>query len=77
MSKLPIVSGEKVVKALMKAGFAIVGRRGSHIRLKRRVDDEVFIVIVPLHKELKRGTLASIIRQSGIPREEFIQLLKR
>ncbi|HEC76565.1 MAG TPA: addiction module toxin, HicA family, partial [Thermoplasmatales archaeon] len=36
MPKLPIVSGRKIVKALQKAGFEIVGRRGSHIRLKKR-----------------------------------------
>ena len=35
MSKLPVVSGREVVKALQKVGFMVVGRKGSHIRLKR------------------------------------------
>ncbi|MBS3138186.1 type II toxin-antitoxin system HicA family toxin [Candidatus Woesearchaeota archaeon] len=30
---------------------------------------------VPLHKELAKGTLLSIIHQAGLTREEFMQLL--
>lgn len=44
---LPVVSGRKVVKALTKVGFKVAGRRGSHIKLKRKVDDKIFVVIVP------------------------------
>jgi predicted RNA binding protein YcfA (HicA-like mRNA interferase family) len=33
------------------------------------------VVIVPLHRELKRGTLASILRQAGLSAEEFLALL--
>jgi len=49
---LPIVSGRKVIKALTKAGFQVAGRKGSHVKLKKRVDDKVLIVIVPDHEEL-------------------------
>ncbi|MFA5869736.1 MAG: type II toxin-antitoxin system HicA family toxin [Candidatus Bathyarchaeia archaeon] len=65
-----------VVKALGRAGFAVVGRRGSHIRLKR-VTGQTRIVIVPDHKELAQGTLLSIIRQAGFTREDFLALLKK
>ena len=44
---LPVISGRKLVKALAKVGFNVAGRRGSHIKLKRNVDDKVFVVIVP------------------------------
>ena len=76
MSKLPVLSGRDVLKALTRAGFEIVGRKGSHIRLKKRVGSEVFIVIVPAHAELATGTLLSIIKQSGITREDFVKFLK-
>ena len=72
---LPVISGRKVVKALAKVGFNVAGRRGSHIKLKRKVDDTVFVVIVPDHAELAKGTLKSILRQANITREAFLKLL--
>jgi predicted RNA binding protein YcfA (HicA-like mRNA interferase family) len=77
MRKLPRISGNDVTKALSKAGFQIVGRRGSHVRLKKKTADKVFIVIVPLHPEIKKGTLKSILRQAGLTTEELTQLLKK
>jgi len=44
-----------MLEVLSKIGFTIVGRKGSHVRLKRRRDKEVLIVIVPMHPELVRG----------------------
>ena len=35
---LPVVSGRKAVKALTKAGYRVTGRKGSHIKLKKKVD---------------------------------------
>jgi len=63
-----------VIKALAKIGFTVVGRRGSHIRLKRK-DSKTLIVIVPDHNELARGTLKSVLRQANLSREEFLALL--
>jgi len=65
-----------VIKALTKAGFEVAGRKGSHVKLKRKVDEKVFIVIVPDHAELARGTMKSILRQANVTREEFLKLLE-
>jgi len=65
-----------VIRALTEIGFEIVGRRGSHVRLKKK-DGKTLIVIVPDHKELARGTLGSIMRQADLSREEFIELLEK
>jgi predicted RNA binding protein YcfA (HicA-like mRNA interferase family) len=73
---LSVVSGRKVVKALTKAGFEVAGRRGSHIKLKKKVDGKVFVVIVPDHAELAKGTLKAILRQANITREDFLKLIK-
>lgn len=73
---LPVVSGRKAIKALTKAGFRVAGRRGSHMKLKKKVGDKVFVVIVPDHAELARGTLKSILRQANITREKFLKLLE-
>ena len=77
MQKLPPLSGRQVVKALSKAGFEVVGRKGSHVRLKKKTTTKTYIVIVPMHPEIKKGTLKSIIRQSGLSPQEFLKILKQ
>lgn len=72
---LPVLSGRKTIRALSKAGFSVEGRRGSHVKLKKRVDGKVLVVIVPDHRELAIGTLRSILRQANLTREEFLTLL--
>jgi predicted RNA binding protein YcfA (HicA-like mRNA interferase family) len=73
MNKLPVLSGERCIKALTKAGFYFKRQEGSHVTLRR---DEPFCqLVVPLHKELDRGTLRAIIRQAGLSVSEFIKLL--
>jgi len=76
MQKLPVVSSHEVIKALTKAGFEVVGRKGSHVRLKKKTPNKTYIAIVPLHPEIKMGTLKSILRQAGLTREEFIELIR-
>ena len=73
MSKLPVVSGQDCVKALEKIGFYFKRQEGSHIVLRR--DDPFSQVIVPNHRELDRGTLRAIIRQTGMRVDEFSKLL--
>jgi predicted RNA binding protein YcfA (HicA-like mRNA interferase family) len=73
MSRLPQVSGRQCVRALQKAGFLFTRQEGSHVILRRR---EPFAqLVVPDHKELDRGTLRAIIRQSGLTVDQFTQLL--
>ncbi len=75
MSKLPVVSGREIIRILTKIGFEIVGRKGSHVRLKRRRNRELLIVVVPMHRELARGTLRSILRQANLTNEDLLHLL--
>ena len=62
MPSLPTLSGSDVVRGLERLGFARVGERGSHIKLRRAA----MTVIVPNHRELRKGTLAAILRQAGV-----------
>ena len=64
-------SGREVVSSLAKAGFDQVAQRGSHVKL-RSADGRT--VIVPDHREIARGTMRSILRQSGLTVEEFEDL---
>ena len=72
MGKIRVLSGKEVCGILERHGFAEVRRRGSHIVMQRGNEDGgTTTVPVPEHKELKKGTLRSIILQSGVPRSKF------
>jgi predicted RNA binding protein YcfA (HicA-like mRNA interferase family) len=68
---LRVLSGHEVCTILQRHGFVEVRRRSSHVVMQRRLSDGTTTVPVPDHKELRIGTLQSIIRQSGLPRSEF------
>ena len=71
MGKLRVLSGDDVCVILSQHGFKNIRQRGSHV-IMQRVDDEGATTIpVPLHRELRRGTLGAIIRQSGLSRLAF------
>jgi len=69
--KLPVLSGAEVCRILEAHGFTRVRQRGSHIIMQRRTDTSTVTVPVPDHKEIRIGTLRSIIRQSMLPVSEF------
>ena len=69
--RLPIVSGARVVRALEKDGFDVIGTKGSHCKLRQGPRT----VIVPLHNEVRPGTLASILRAAGISADRLRELL--
>lgn len=68
MPKLPILSGAEVVRALVRLGFEQTRQRGSHVVMRKGSIGTV----VPLHKEVKTGTLAGILRQAQISQDEFL-----
>ena len=69
--KLPQISGFKLIKILHKAGYKIVRKRGSHVRLEKRINSEVIKLTVPIHEKLKKGTLSRIIKDSGLSERAF------
>ena len=71
MASLRVLSGREVCRILAVHGFSEVRRRGSHIAMQKAGPDGTVTVPVPDHRELRTGTLLSIIRQSGVPRAEF------
>ena len=72
LKNLPALKPKKIIKALERNGFFIHHTTGSHYILKK----EKLRVTVPYHnKDLKPGTLASIIKQAGLTAEEFLDLL--
>jgi len=74
LKKLPRLSGKEVIKMLSKVGFQTVRQKGSHVILVKETADGKRSTVVPLHKEVDKGTLLEIIRQAGLKKEEFIDL---
>lgn len=75
MQKLPRISGKEVIKILSKIGFIPARQKGSHVILKKETKEGTKTTVVPLHDEVDRGTLLEIIRQTGLKKEEFLELL--
>ncbi len=71
MGRLGRLSGREVMEILADNGFAEIRRRGSHVVMQKCLRDSTVSVVVPDHKEIRIGTLASIVRQSQLPRRLF------
>ena len=71
MPKLPHVSGASVIRALERLGFEKVRQSGSHVIMRRGPKG----CVVPLHSEVKVGTLAGVLRQADVSVEELISAL--
>jgi len=71
LPRLRVLSGREVCRILSAYGFVEVRRRGSHIAMQKTDVRGTITVPVPDHRELRKGTLRSIIRQSGVSRVVF------
>jgi predicted RNA binding protein YcfA (HicA-like mRNA interferase family) len=75
MSRLPALKPRQVLRALQRAGFFIHHSSGSHYILKHPNSPQRRVTL-PFHaRDLKRGTLFSIVEQSGLSTEQFLDLL--
>ncbi len=71
MDRLRNLSGREVCRILSRHGFLQVRQKGSHAVMQKVAENSTVTVPVPLHSEIRIGTLQSIIRQSGVARSEF------
>ena len=66
-------SGKEVVKILCRSfGFYIVSQKGSHVKLRKKLGVRIIITIVPIHRELARGTLLGVLDLAELREEEFL-----
>ena len=73
-SKYPILSPQEIIKVLSKLGFEKTSQRGSHVKYAK-LGTPSKIVIIPMHYEIAKGTLKSILEQAGISLDEFLKYL--
>jgi predicted RNA binding protein YcfA (HicA-like mRNA interferase family) len=68
---LPRISGDEAIHALQKLGFNRIRQKGSHVIMRRGSVG----CVVPLHRELKAGTLSGVLKQAGVTPDEFSSVL--
>lgn len=65
MPKLKVLSGQKVIKIFENLGFVVVGSKGSHVKLKRLLNNGINQTLtIPKHRELDKGTIKAIYNQA-------------
>ncbi len=76
--RYPVCSGKDVVHALESIGYQKKSQKGSHVKMIKFYESEKHIIVIPLHKELDKGTLSSIVRKVSkyYPKEKLIEILK-
>ena len=72
-SKYPVLPPEKIIKTMKKFGFYKISQRGSHAKYINDGTKKVFII--PMHNEIAKGTLKSILEQADIELEQFLKNL--
>jgi predicted RNA binding protein YcfA (HicA-like mRNA interferase family) len=74
MPRLPVISGDRFVRAIRRVGYEVDPISGSHMILMNASGHRLS---VPKHKELDRGLLRDLITDVGLSRDEFLALLRR
>ena len=69
MPKLPVLSGRDLIAILKGLGFEVVRQKGSHVSLQKGQ----FKTVVPLHDDLAKGTILSILKQCGLSKDEIVR----
>jgi len=72
VSRLPACSGKDAVQAFRQIGYEVDHQTGSHIILRHPTQRRL---TVPNHRELAKGTLRALIREAGLSKEQFTELL--
>jgi len=75
MPRLPQVNGQRVLRALRRAGWEVIRKHGSH-HIMVHPERPGVTIVVPVHRRpLKKGTLADILEQAGLSGDELRELL--
>jgi len=70
-----MVKPEEAVRAFRKAGWVVKRHTGGHVIMEK--EGMEVVLSIPYHKgkDVKRGTLRSLIKDAGLTEEEFINFL--
>ena len=69
-------SGKEVIKILVRRfGFTVISQKGSHVKLRKEKGGRTITTIVPLHRELARGTFLGALELAEVNEEDFRRYL--
>ena len=71
-SKYPVLHPDDLIRAIRKKGYNYVSQKGSH----RKYTDGKHVIIIPMHDEIARGTLRSILAMMDLTVDQLMQLLE-
>lgn len=72
-SKYPVLPPDKIIKVMKKLGFQKISQKGSHAKYIKQISGRIFII--PMHYEIAKGTLKSILEQADVELEDFLKNL--
>ncbi len=72
-SRYPVMKPAEIMMILESYGFQKVSQKGSHVKF-RREGNPAKVAIIPLHSEVAKGTLKSILEQAGLDLEDFLKM---
>lgn len=65
-------SGKQLIKILEREfSFYLVSQKGSHVKMAKKTGSRHVTTIVPLHRELSRGTLHGVLELAQIDEHDF------
>ena len=64
MPKIRALSGKELIRIFESLGFSVVGQKGSHLKIRRVIDNDRQTITIPDHKDLDKGTLKAIYNQA-------------
>ena len=72
-SKYPVLSPNQIIRTMKKFGFYKISQKGSHAKFINDSTEKIFII--PMHNEIAKGTLKSILEQADIELDVFLKNL--
>ena len=75
MPRLPVCKGKEAVKAFEKNGWTLARYIDDHSILKK--EGERFLLSIPDHDPVKKGTLRRLIRDARLSVNEFVEQLDK
>ena len=72
-SKYSVLPPHKIIKILEKYGFEKVAQKGSHAKYKNKITGMIYII--PMHTEIAKGTLKTILEQTHVELKDFLKYL--
>ena len=77
MSELPVVSGKKLLRIVLRNGFIALRKKGSHVFVQSTTDQKGTAIPIHGNEDLGKGLLKSILNDLDLSVDDLLKMLKR